>query len=239
MKTRNYIKGDASGAIQTFGSYKNLFSRIEAAGKPTDAAIYERLLDLSWLESCAPLYAVSPDPNDYVYAIVRALTGEIPNRNGHNFQLDTLLEFNPAEGRQCYRTFEGKPLLINHEYVLPKAAGVLIGSRLVQDGPYIVAEVVIGADKNKNPKAAMTVASGNASFSMGANANYFTCSVCGASFNLDKPCTHCDKNGLLLPHSGNKLGYMNARGVGFLEHSLLIGEGPADPRALHSQMKIS
>jgi hypothetical protein len=76
---------------------------------------------------------------------------------------------------------------------------------------------------------------------MGAMADRFQCSVCNAEFSGDKPCVHCRDQGLMRPHDvkGKQvLAYLIAKDFYYIEHSLLMDQPPADPRALHSNMSI-
>ncbi|EHM1384036.1 hypothetical protein KFS98_003523 [Salmonella enterica] len=202
-----------------------------------------KLMDLSWLSAAAPEYNISPNLSDYQFGRVRSLTAELPNRNGHNFQFKELVAFCIKSGSQYYRTFEGKPLLVNHEYVLPKAIGINVLTSLVQDGSYIVVENIIAVDRTKNPKAAEEVRLGKAKFSMGATAPAFECSICHEIItDLDKPCAHTKSTALLHPFFDISkdepertqkavLAYLNVKNPLFHELSYLDGQLPADPRA--------
>lgn len=232
-KGKTLVTGFNFRQTQPAQTLKQLRSRMTASVSST--------LNLDYLEACAPIYKISSNVDDYIFGTERALVADLSNRNGHEFDLEELLRFNIGGGCLNYKTFEGKPMLINHEYVLPKAIGVHIQSRLIQDGPYVAVELISACDTTKNKEAAEYYRSGECSFSMGALAGYFQCSVCGVNFEGDKPCVHCNDTGILRPHNYNgklKLAYMRARDIEFIEHSLLIGEPPADPRALSGAMKI-
>lgn len=236
MDRRNFISGFQARQTRAGLSYKDMVNNISASG---DQNSKQRLLDLSWLKACSRDYKISADPADYIFAPVRAFAADIPNRNGHCFDTEDLVAFNVTAGRVTYRTFEGKPVLTNHVYDLPKANGAIVSASLIQDGPYLCPELIIAVDKTKNKEAYDRVASGEAEFSMGAIAEKFQCSVCKALFDLDSPCKHCNQTGLLnLWGEDRVLSYMIARMPNFIEHSLLLGEPPADPRALHRNMSI-
>lgn len=214
-------------------SYSAMMQRITASESKS--------LDISYLAAASKHYHISNKVEDYVFANVRALATDIPNRNGHCFTLDDLMEFNVEYGCRTFETFKGRPILINHKYVLEQAVGFIADAQLVQEGPYVIVLLTIAIDKTKNKRATSMFMAGNCSFSMGAIAGFFECSACGKSFTLDKPCPHTGKRGLLKLHKINgesKLGYLIAKNVHFIEHSLLMDQPPADPRALHSKQKV-
>ncbi|TPG60077.1 hypothetical protein [Ewingella americana] len=212
--------------------------------------LQKKLLDLSWLAAAASKYNISPDLNDYQFAKVRSLTLELPNRNGHNFSFKFLTEFCIESGCQFYRTFEGKPILVNHVYKLETAIGVNVMTSIVQDGPYLVIENIIAVDRTKNPVAADKLAAGEAKFSMGANAPAFICSVCNETITtLEKCCVHTKGSAILRPFydislnepersEKAQLAYLDVINPYFIELSYLDGQDPADPRAWSVETKI-
>lgn len=81
----------------------------------------------SMLKLVASNYDISPDPHDYVYEAVRAVTAEVPNENGDAFPKDELLRFDHRLGKAVYQTFIGKPHHINHRADNPKhSRGVIL-----------------------------------------------------------------------------------------------------------------
>lgn len=106
-----------------------------AAAAPTIPSFYVnpgsvgRLDIKSALTRVASVYDVSPDPADYIYEAVRAVTTGIPNENGDAFHRDELLRFDHRLGCTVYQTFILKPHLVNHRANNPKTArGVILDS---------------------------------------------------------------------------------------------------------------
>lgn len=243
MSKENLITGSAMSVEPIFLPAKNAIKAAMDVKIADPGRFQQKLIDLSWLAAASREYNISPDLNDYQFGRVRSLTAELPNRNGHNFQFKELIGFCVKSGNQYYRTFEGKPLLVNHVYELPTSIGVNVLTSLIQDGPYIVIENIIAVDRTKHPVAAEKVKLGEAKFSMGATAPAFECSVCNEIItDLENPCTHTKASALLRPFyditlkepersQKATLAYLNVIKPLFHELSYLEGQNPADPRA--------
>lgn len=81
------------------------------------------------LQKVAELYAVSPDPRDYLWEAIRANTTNVPNENDDGFHQSELLRFDTRLGMPVYMTYAGKPHHVNHKTDNPKSArGVVIDS---------------------------------------------------------------------------------------------------------------
>lgn len=144
---------------------------------------YAAPVDISWLAYAAPKYDISPNIKDYVVVNIPALTSDVPNRNCQAFTLATLTEFDPEMGCMRYKTFVGKPCHQEHQNkVLAKAKGVILDASLQAVPHYGVAKVNLLAAfcRAKDNRLAEAIASGSSnSYSMGALASAFRCSVCG------------------------------------------------------------
>lgn len=79
------------------------------------------------LERVAEKYAISADPNDYMFEVIRANTTAVFNDNHDGFSRDELLRFDPRLRTAVYLTYREKPHHVNHRTDNPKRArGVLL-----------------------------------------------------------------------------------------------------------------
>lgn len=155
-------------------------------------------LDTSWLKLAAPVYHISPNLNDYVITMTILTISDLPNRNGIAFPLEELTRFQePPLNHLAYKGWSGAPVFTEHQNTdNTKASGVVFDVRLrpiigYNNNKLYKVIGVVGIDKTKNPELARRVASGEVNtYSMGALADYFTCSYCGAVIDDKHTCKH-------------------------------------------------
>lgn len=79
------------------------------------------------LAAAATKYAISDNPNDYIYEAIRANTANVPNDNHDGFWRDELLRFDVRQQLPVYATYRGKPHHVNHRAENPLTArGVIL-----------------------------------------------------------------------------------------------------------------
>jgi hypothetical protein len=79
------------------------------------------------LATAASKYAISDNPNDYIYEAIRANTANVPNDNHDGFWRDELLRFDVRQQQPVYATYRGKPHHVNHRAENPLTArGVIL-----------------------------------------------------------------------------------------------------------------
>ena len=198
----------------------------------------KRYIDYSWLKSSAKVYNISPDIKDYIVASVPIVTSDIPNRNTQAFSASDLLSFDNLSGRMLYQTFIGKPTFINHNnQVLTEAKGVLLDASMTSIKRYKVAKVIVLAafDRTKDTDLIKLILKGSNSYSMGALAEGFECSMCGGMLGpaVKRTCTCYDTDFVNLKSLGSviqgKLNYHVAKNFRFIETSWV--NQPADVTA--------
>ena len=223
------VQDDADKAVETDKP---------TADVSTPAQVGE-LIDTSWLPFAASTYKISPNLNDYVIVNMPICPSDIPNRNGVAFPLAELIAYQPPPmNRMTYKAWTGCPVHLEHDNEdHEKAIGVIFDTSLrimrgYGDGKLYVVYGLIGIDKTKDPRTAEKFLSGNMDTgSMGALADYFTCSVCGAraTDNEFTNCSHIKStsavNWRIMTHEGRKVvAYLNAHVLSPIEYSAV-----ADP----------
>jgi hypothetical protein len=190
----------------------------------------------NWLPFAAKTYHISPRIEDYILKPMPICPSDIPNRNGVGFPLSELLKYQPPPiARQVYKAWTGCPVHLEHDNEdHTKAYGVIFDTVLTPitgygDDRFWKVMGLIGIDKVKHPDIAQEVLTGKINTgSMGAMADYFTCSVCGkeAHENNYKNCAHIsstkDVNWRIVDFNGEKhMAYLNAHELSPIEFSLV------------------
>jgi hypothetical protein len=193
-------------------------------------------VDFSWLPFAAKTYHISPNIEDYVLKVMPICPSDIPNRNGIAFPIQELIKYQPPPiSRQVYKAWSGCPVHVEHDNRdCTKAVGVIFDTMLTPikgygNGNHWKVMGLFGIDKIKAPEMAEKVLRGEINTgSMGAEADQFTCGVCGApaTDNQFKNCGHItsikDVNYRIVSHNGeDKLAYLNAHGLSPIEFSLV------------------
>lgn len=205
----------------------------------------------TWLPFAAKTYKISARIEDYVLRKIPLCPSDIPNRNGIAFPISELVRYQPPPtNRQVYKAWAGCPVHCEHKNENPEDAyGVILDTSLTritgfnQDRHWKVMGL-IAVDKVKHPEMAQRVLDGDLTTgSMGALAESFSCSVCGAPAydkeNAFRNCSHitsiADVNWRILSESGQqKLAFLNAHGITPTEYSLV--EDPAWCMSLSSDV---
>ena len=156
-------------------------------------------IDLSWFPFAARKYKISDQLSDYVIFSTIICPSDIPNRNGIAFPLEELVKFTDTPSPHLvYQGWRSCPLHLEHANEnCEDAIGVIFDVSLVKmPDPYGQGRIhnvvgVCGIDRVKAPDIAKKFADGEINtVSMGALADYFTCSICGAVIDQDHHCSH-------------------------------------------------
>lgn len=203
---------------------------------------------LSFLPFFAEKYNISADRKDYILAPVTIFLSDIPNKKGHCFTSAELLSADPYLGQLKYKTWERMPTYVDHNNKdHTKAKGIILNAsmmpaRNVQGDLYKV--VLLQAfDRSTYPEIGNGILSGKyKSYSMGANASSFKCSICSSDVPHSK-CGHIprgmlDGSGFNFTTVGDKLAYLEAQDIKGFECSVLTKNNPANPVSWHNQDAI-
>lgn len=168
---------------------KNGDATTQPGTKPAPVGSMKSILDAKeWLPFAAEVLDISPDFSDYIIVPVEIIISDLPNRNGVAFPAEELLRFLPQEGRQSYRTWEGKPTCLEHKNNIAKgdpAKGVIISTALRQmttaTAPFMRLMHLMGYDRRKDPWLADQILTRKRTgYSMGSSCATYTCSICNA-----------------------------------------------------------
>lgn len=168
----------------------------------------------------------------YLYTVVRAITARV-NQNWDGWPSDEL--------KTSYHTFVGKPVFVNHQNSDPsKARGRVVAARYFENGADKGVECVMEVDAQRFPKLAHEIRTGGLdSVSMGAEAGFTICSMCGnRATDTHDMCDHVRfHKGEYLLKRGKKdpqLVYETCHKLGFFELSYVFE--PADETAVVSKV---
>jgi len=201
-------------------------------------------IDVSWLKAASTKYHISPNLNDYVVESVPVLTAGIPNINMQGFSVKALTEFDPDQGCVRYKTFVGKPTFEEHQNTdITKAKGVNLDASLVSIPKFKIGKVVVlsAFDRTKDEKLVSAIFKRERkSYSMGAIASYFNCSICSGILGpgVDRTCSCVGTDYTNLRSYGQvingKLHYIEGADPVFIENSSVAS--PADVSAVGTQV---
>lgn len=206
----------------------------------TEISPRQRMEYETWLPFAAETYKISKHPEAYIVVPVIIMTSDLVNRNGVAFPLQELIRFQPPPiARQAYKAWCGCPTHWEHDNEdVTKAHGAVFDTVLRQvqgfgKGKLWKVVCMLGFDKDKYSDRVQKIATGEINtYSMGAWADYFTCSYCGEELGK---CHHLDpKSNLDFYEYNNKLVFRNACGISPIEVSAV--EDPAYTVALSDQV---
>lgn len=191
--------------LATYNPMGNISIKASAIGEDLGNAFHTHIVE-------------QKDPR-FVYAIARAVTADVPNKNRDMFPLDEI--------KRAYTTFIGRNIFLDHNTKsVRNAVGKIIAAELREDeeGQTYVA-CLFKIDRELHPDIAHKVENGIIdSVSMGANLHHVECSRC--HHLATKESEFCDHLRNLGMYSDV---YSISHGVEFTELSLV--SVPADPTA--------
>jgi hypothetical protein len=164
------------------------------------------------------------DPENFVYFRCRAITADVPNKNGDLFPEEEIIK--------SYKTFIGVGVYKDHDAnSVNKAVGKILWADYIPEGKYV--ELIGCIDKKLDPDLARRVQTGIIdSCSMGCVVKEAECSIChNVARNPNQLCRHMHPTyGIKgsLDANGNIVYEIN-RGIQFTELSLVTS--PADNTA--------
>lgn len=151
----------------------------------------------SWLPMASQVYNISPNIKDYVVVPVIIMPTDLPNRNSVAFPHETLIGFNPSQGRLNYKTWIGKPTYAEHNHFkLEEAKGIVFDTYMTKlenaKGNLFKVVALCGFDRTKDYGLAQGILTGQRkSYSMGAFVSQYECSICGDLSRPRKLNTEC------------------------------------------------
>jgi hypothetical protein len=168
--------------------------------------------------------------NGFLYTVVRAITARV-NQNFDGWP--------PEELKSAAHTFVGKPVFVNHQNSDPnKARGRVVAARYFENGADKGIECIMEVDAERFPKLAHEIRSGGLdSVSMGAEAGFTICSMCGnKAVDTHDMCDHVKfhKGEHLMKNGSAQLVYETCHKLGFFELSYVFD--PADETAVVSKV---
>jgi hypothetical protein len=159
------------------GVYQSSGKFVKRAQQQTDITDKEEqavqqalnILSKDVLKAVARVYNISENINDYIFPVPRAVTADVPNNNGDNFQHEELTRFSPLHRCRVYETFRNDPLQVEHVSENPKTArGYLPDVHYITGNPqdkHVL--TVVAMDAKKDPPLAEGLLNGEIdSFSM-------------------------------------------------------------------------
>ena len=176
------------------------------------------------IKAVSKLYNISPNIEDYVFPVPRAVGADYPNSNGDCFTHSELTRYSNKHRCLVYQTFKNVPIHIEHKANNKKEArGFIPDAEYIQTDPkdkYVL--TICAVDSKKDPALAEGLVSGDIRFfSMGCVCEAVECSICGNRFTNDRDlCQHL-RPGRKMSYIGGKQAYEKCLGVSFQELSVV------------------
>jgi len=184
-------RGSAVPVETILGPFRDFNKRIASEHDPKLMDIFPFFASL--VKDMAPTYDISADPQNYVFAQVRALHADKVNGNGDRARTAELIQFRPNLGTFVFNSFIGKPHLEEHDDTdLRTSHGILVHSTIHLDESDKPIRVLVAVDKTKNRKYAEDLEAGKpVAYSMGCTAQMCVCDHCGnLATSDDEWCDH-------------------------------------------------
>lgn len=214
------------------GITKNGDGSITVSGKVAgDSASGSVNLDANlWLSVAAEYHGLSGDINDYILVPVPAMITDIPNTNGDSVSLKQFLAWNEDQARPAYKTWEGRPMYVEHQHKPEWVRGLILGSYMrTTPFPGINKMVLLAAlDRTRDPVRVQRVLDRELNtYSMGMLYSAYTCSICGARAGrgIGSPCMHTRPRQPTKQMSDGRLVYRRCENITGFELSLLENVG--------------
>lgn len=183
-----------------------------------------------WLPRAADYYGLSRDINDYVLVAVPAMITDIPNTNGDSVSLKEFLAWNPDCGNLAYKTWEGRPMYVEHQHKPEWVRGLILGTYMRPTKFKKTQKLVmLGAlDRTRDPIRVERVLKRELNtYSMGMFYSSYICSICGsrAGKGIGSPCSHTRPRKPTYKFIDGRLAYRRCEGITGFELSLLENLG--------------
>lgn len=187
MERPYFVKCDAVGTppVEFFSLEKQKSRLVTASDNFTDAVRDLTAKAKFWLPIASEKLCISPDIKDYVLTPVISMPSDLPNKNIQAFPYRELTSWATDAGMVMYQSWRGKPAHTEHQNTDPtKAKGIIVDCVLkpIASTKNIWKVVkLIAWDRKKDPDLVNRILTKNDnSYSMGAAASDFSCSVCAA-----------------------------------------------------------
>lgn len=229
MEDRELIIADCSYSakpVELYSIEKEKHKLVLANESIVDDAKLAFEQSTSFLPFFAELYNVSAKLEDYVLVPTVIMPSDLANRNAQAFPLSELLRADVETGQIGYETWARKPTFqdhVNKDHT--KAKGIIFSSTLkpIRGAKGSLQKVValMGYDRTRDPILVNSILTGERpSYSMGAYARFFTCSICGSKHTSQhRGCEHISLQMPRMQKFGEKLSYLQARQINGFEVS--------------------
>ncbi len=211
-------------------------ARLNEAGQlPISAAVSgtgeaETLEANTWLQRAAEYHNLSRNINDYILVTVPAMITRIPNTNGDSVDLKQFTAWNEPCARMAYKTWEGRPMYIEHQHKPEWVRGLIFGTFMRPTKFQNIQKLVMLAalDRTRDQvRCARVLKRELNTYSMGMMYSAYQCSVCGhiAGKGIGAPCSHTRPGKPTYQLTDGRLVYRRCMNITGFELSLLENVG--------------
>lgn len=167
-----------------------------------------------WLPVASEALGISRDIKDYILSPVISMPSDLPNRNQQAFPLTELTRWTTDAGCIMYKTWNGKPVHLEHNNKDPSIAKGIILNTIMRPIAGTAGNIwkvikLAAVDRNRDSVLANDILTKKlSSWSMGAFAQDYSCSACGRYLSKGG-CDHLEYGKPKFHEVNGKLAYWN------------------------------
>lgn len=184
----------------------------------------------TWLQRAAEYHNLSRNINDYILVAVPAMVTRMPNTNGDSVDLKQFTAWNEPCARMAFKTWEGRPMYIEHQHKPEWVRGLIFGTFMRPTKFKNIHKLVMLAalDRTRDQvRCARVLKRELNTYSMGMMYSAYACSVCGhiAGKGIGAPCSHTRPGKPTYRLTDGRLVYRRCMNITGFELSLLENVG--------------
>ena len=217
---------ESSAPVELYSVEKNKHKLVLANESLIDSTKIALEQSTAFLPFFAELYNISAKLEDYILVPTVLMPSDLPNRNAQAFPFSELVKADAESGQIGFETWGRMPTFIDHNNKdHTKAKGIIFSSTmrpiLGAAGDLYKVVALLGFDRTRDPMLANSILTGERpSYSMGAWAREFACSICHAKHtSKHQGCEHISLAAPRMKEFDGKLSYLQAKGIKGFETS--------------------
>lgn len=222
--------GTPVSTVELNGARLNEAGQLPISAEISGTGEAETLEANTWLKQAAKYHNLSGNINDYILVAVPAMVTRMPNTNGDSVDLKQFTAWNEPCARMAYKTWEGRPMYIEHQHKPEWVRGLIFGTFMRPTKFKNIQKLVMLAalDRTRDQvRCARVLKRELNTYSMGMMYSAYQCSVCGhiAGKGIGAPCSHTRPGKPTYQLTDGRLVYRRCMNITGFELSLLENVG--------------
>jgi hypothetical protein len=225
-----FSMGTPLATTELVGARLNSAGELPISAEVSGTGFAETLEANVWLGRAAEYHGLSQNISDYILVAVPAMVTRLPNTNGDSVDLKQFTAWNEPCARLAYKTWEGRPMYVEHQHSPEWVRGLILGTFMRPTKFKNIHKIVmLGAlDRTRDPQRCNRVLKRELNtYSMGMMYSAYACSICGhiAGRGIGSPCSHTKPRKPTYQLGDGRLAYRRCMNITGFELSLLENVG--------------